>query len=246
MLRKIFLALLIVLVLAGAGFVIWASVAQGPSQQALAALNSGNGVTVTIQQDWIVFSPTNSQPTTGLIFYPGGRVDYRSYSPLLHSIAAQGYKVVLLQMPLNLAIFGVEKAADVIKAFPEVKSWAVGGHSLGGSMAAQFVSNHFSAVQGLVFWASYPAGSLKDRFDFKVVSISGSLDGLATPAKVDDSHKLLPDNTTYVVIAGGDHGQFGSYGDQPGDNPASISPDEQWKQIVDATVGLLKQIQQTQ
>jgi hypothetical protein len=243
MLRKIFLVLLIVLVLAGAGFVLWASSALGPSQQALAALNSANGVTVSVQPDWIVFNPEGSQPATGFIFYPGGRVDYRSYSPLLNRIAAQGYKVVLVQMPLNLAVFGVDKAADVMQAYPEVKAWAIGGHSLGGSMAAQFVTNHFNAVQGLVFWASYPAGSLTARFDFKALSISGSNDGLSTPAAIKDSRILLPDTATFVVISGGDHAQFGSYGDQPGDNPATISPEEQWQQTVTATVSLLKEIE---
>ena len=242
MLRKVILGLLIVIVLASAGFVIWASAALGPSQTALAALNSGNGVIVTNHPGWIMFSPENSQLTTGFIFYPGGKVDYRSYAPLMSLIAAKGYQVVLVQEPLNLAIFGIEKAQDVIKAYPQIKSWAIGGHSLGGSMAAQFVSNHLNSVQGLIFWASYPAGSLADRTDVIVTSISGSKDGLSTSDKIEASKKLLPDATTFVVISGGDHGQFGSYGDQPGDTPATISPADQWQQTVDATVALLKQI----
>ncbi len=52
--------------------------------------------------------------------------------------------------------------------------------------------------------------------------------------------KLFPNSTTrFVLIQGGNHGQFGSYGDQPSDNPATISPTAQWEQTADATFQLL-------
>jgi hypothetical protein len=237
--KKVSISLVIVLLLAGAGFVIWASDAQGPSKQALADMQGGNGVVVENQAGWTVFRPQDGQPTVGLIFYPGGRVDYRSYAPLLSQIAAKGYEVVLVPMPLNLAIFGVEKAGDVMAAFPSVKAWAIGGHSVGGSMAAQYVINHPGSVQGLVFWASYPPSSMVALTGLKISLVSGSKDGLATPATIESSHSLLPASTTYVVIEGGNHGQFGSYGSQSGDNPATIDPSVQWQQTVDATVNLL-------
>jgi hypothetical protein len=244
MARKILIGLLALLVVAAAGFVIWASAALGPSQQALAAMNSSGGITVENVSGWTVFRPDNTQPTTGFIFYPGGKVEYRSYAPLLRLIAAQGYEVVLVPMPLNLAIFGIDKARDVIKAFPQVKTWAIGGHSLGGSMAAQFVGSNPGIVQGLVFWASYPGASLSSAPGLKVLSVSGSQDGLATPAAIDSSKKDLPPGTSYEVIKGGNHGQFGSYGDQPGDNQASIPPEEQWAQVAAATAALLNEIGQ--
>ena len=243
MTKKILIGLVIVLALAGAGFVIWASIAQGPSQEALAVMkNDGNGVVIESQAAWTVFRPQTGQPSTGFIFYPGGRVDYRSYAPLLSDIAAKGYEVVLAPMPLNLAIFGVEKAGEVIAAFPQVKIWAIGGHSLGGAMAAQYVINHPGAVQGLVLWAAYPPSLMIGRSDLKILLVSGSKDGLATPATIEASHLLLPDSTIYVIIEGGNHGQFGSYGDQPGDYPATIPPADQWRQTVDATVNLLAEL----
>jgi pimeloyl-ACP methyl ester carboxylesterase len=131
----------------------------------------------------------------------------------------------------------------VINAYPQIQHWAIGGHSLRGSMAAQFVSNHPGKVAGLVVWASYPAGSMVDN-PVQVVSISGSQDGLATPAKIDVGHKLEPANTRFVVVAGGNHAQFGSYGLQPGDGTATISPAVQWEQTVKATLDLLNQIEQ--
>ena len=73
-----------------------------------------------------------------MIFYPGGRVDPRSYAPAARAIAAQGYLAVITPMPLNLAVFTPGRAAQVIAAYPEIHTWAIGGHSLGGAMAANF------------------------------------------------------------------------------------------------------------
>jgi pimeloyl-ACP methyl ester carboxylesterase len=235
---------LLILALAGIfGFTIWASAASGPSTTALIALQSDAKVRVTVGTDQITFSPLYTNPQTGLVFYPGGKVDFRSYSPLLHAVAAQGYEVVVVRMPLNLAVFGVERAAQVMADDPKIKNWAIGGHSLGGSMAASFAFSHPDLVQGLVLWASYPASnnSLANRH-IRVVSIFGTRDGLATPAKIDQSRAYLPGDTEWVTIDGGNHAQFGSYGLQQGDNPAQVPASVQWDQTVAATVNLLKSL----
>jgi hypothetical protein len=230
------LGLLAVLVL---GFIGWGSTPAKPMPEALTALQSDSTVKVEAGK-WLVFSPLASKPTSGFIFYPGGRVDYRAYAPAAHQVAAHGILVVIVHMPLNLAVFNPGAAADVIAAYPEIQYWAVGGHSLGGSMAANFVHSHPSAVQGLVLWASYPASSdnlVLSRL--KILSISGTLDGLSTPAKVEASRALLPVDTIFVPIEGGDHAQFGWYGPQAGDNPATISRADQQNQIIQATLDFL-------
>ena len=232
----------ILLVVGLAGFVIWANNAAQPMPEALAALQSDSAVTVS-QADWIEFAPASGSPTTGFIFYPGGRVDYRAYAPAARQIAAQGYLVVIPRMPLNLAVFSPNAAAQVMAAYPQITRWAVGGHSLGGAMAANFAHSHPGAVQGLVLWAAYPAGSDDlSASGLRVASISGTLDGLATPAKIQASRALLPADTTWTAIAGGDHAQFGWYGPQSGDNPAEISREEQQAQTVAATQALLESI----
>jgi hypothetical protein len=106
-------------------------------KQAINALQSDSNVTV-ISGQWLTFKPTTTNYTTGLIIYPGGRVDYRSYAPLAHAIANEGYLTIIVPMPLNLAVFGANAANEVIASHPEITSWAIGGHSLGGTMAAQF------------------------------------------------------------------------------------------------------------
>ena len=72
-----------------------------------------------------------------------------------------------------------------------------------------------------------------------MTSIYGTLDGLATTEKIAASRPQLPPTTEWVAIAGGNHAQFGWYGPQSGDNPATISREEQQRQIVEATLRLL-------
>jgi dienelactone hydrolase len=146
-------------------------------------------------------------------------------------------------MPLNLAVFAPDRAAEVMAAFPQIGRWAVGGHSLGGAMAARFALQNPDAVQGLVLWAAYPASTDDlSGHPLAVASIYGTLDGLATEDKIAASRPLLPGNTLWVAIEGGNHAQFGWYGPQSGDGTATISREEQQRQIVAATLELLSRL----
>ena len=241
-LRWILIAVVAVLALGALGFVAWAEIIPAPEPAALAALQSDAAVQVTNSR-WLVFTPMAAAPATGFIFYPGGKVDPRAYAPQARAIAAQGYLVVIVPVPLNLAFFAPNAAADVQAAYPNITHWAVGGHSLGGVFAAHFAHDHPRTVQGLALWASYPQAS--DDLSgsaLLVVSISGTLDGLSTPAKIEASRPLLPANTTWVAIEGGDHGQFGWYGPQAGDNPATVDHAAQSAQTVAATVAMLAEL----
>jgi hypothetical protein len=237
---RLFTIILVVLLISVTfGFVIWGETPAGPMPEAQTSLQSDMLVNVTFGQ-WLTFSPVGSQPTTGFIIYPGGRVDYRSYAPAAHKIAAQGYLVIIMRMPLNLAVFSPGAATEVIAFHPEIDQWAIGGHSLGGAMAANFAKKNPGLIQGLVLWAAYPASSdnLSDS-GLHVISIYGSMDGLASIAKIDFSRSLLPADTTWLSIEGGNHAQFGWYGNQSGDNPAKISRTTQQDQIISGTISLL-------
>lgn len=240
---KIAGAVLLVALLAGAAvFLIWAANPLGPMPEALQAMQSDDLVQVT-DQGWLVFDPVSGSADTGFILYPGGRVDYRSYAPLARLIALHGYKAVIVPMPLSLAVFAPSRAENVIASFPAINNWAIAGHSLGGAMAASFTNNNPDLIDGLIFLAAYPAAS-DDLSNSQVItaSIFGTLDGVAPPDQIRNSQDLLPETTRWFPIEGGNHAQFGWYGPQNGDNPATISREEQQSQTLEAIFEVLQQI----
>ena len=237
-LKRILIGVGIVLVVGVLGLAVWGNDAYQPTDVALAALQSDVQVNVTEQNGFIVFAPTDETPKTGFVFYPGGRVDFRAYSPALRRISEAGYLVSVVKVPINFAFLDINAANKVIDQFPEIEHWAVGGHSLGGVAASSFASGNLDKVQGLVLWASYPANDALKDTAIKVVSIYGTND-MAGMEPFQKSKSLLPPTTQFVVIDGGNHAQFGAYGPQGGDNAAGIPMEEQWAKAVDATVSLL-------
>ncbi len=245
--RNILLIIAAILALLVIGFVAYSRIATaGPQQEALDALVSDQFVEVETDAgpgDWLIFKPAGAAPQTGLILYPGGWVDPRAYAPVAREIAAAGYLVVIPTMPLNLAILDSDQAAEVIQAFPEIERWAVGGHSLGGAMAAQFAGSNPEATGGLALWAAYPAGNVDlSQTDLEVVSIYGSNDGVSEVETVEASRPRLPADTEWLLIEGGNHAQFGWYGPQRGDGTPEIDHLEQQALTVAATVDLMESI----
>lgn len=236
LLLGLFIAALTVL-----GFIVWANSVLGPAPEAFGALRSDAQVTVSSDQ-FIVFQPANKKTSTAFVFYPGGRVDYRSYGVPLHKIAAEGYLVILLPVRLNLALLDINSADRAISSFPTIRHWVVGGHSLGGVAAATYASKH-KDIDGLVLWASYPANDALKNSKMKVISIYGTQD-ISGMDDFENSRALFPMDAQYVVIQGGNHAQFGDYGIQPGDNEATIPREDQQKQVVDATAQFLKELSQ--
>jgi len=232
------IGLAVVLAVAMTGFLAWTRLARYPAFPEATALAQ----TAQTPQGWYVFQP--SQPAqTGLIFYPGGLVDPAAYAPLMKKLSEQGIMTVIVPMPLDLAIFGVNKANDVIAAYPGIKQWFISGHSLGGSMVAEFVKSHPSAVAGIAFMAAYPADTTNlSTLPIKVVSVHGSNDGLATGPKIQNSLNNLPVDTKVVTIEGGNHAQYGNYGPQAGDGAATISREDQQQQTVNAVMELVNEL----
>ncbi len=173
-----------------------------------------------------VYKTENAE--TGLIFYPGGKVEYTSYEPLMMACAEKGIMCVLLEMPFNLAVFDVNAAEGIQKKFPEIENWYVGGHSLGGSMAASFLEGNAEEFQGLVLLASYSTVDFSET-DLKVISVYGSEDKVLNMEKYEESKTNLPENFTEYVIDGGCHAYFGMYGSQDGDGTPTVSNAEQIK-----------------
>ncbi len=193
-------------------------------ETAMASLNGSETVTVMQKENLTVFTPEES--TAGFIFYPGGKVEDISYAPLMMELAEENILCVLVEMPLNLAVLDIDAANGIPEQFPEVESWYIGGHSLGGSMAAFYVAEHSDDFQGLVLLAAYSTSDLS-KLDLDVLSIYGDQDGILNMEKYNQYRSNLPDSAAEVIIPGGNHAQFGSYGFQEGDGEAAITTQEQ-------------------
>lgn len=189
----------------------------------------------------LYFIPKKPGATSmGFVFYPGAKVPKEAYSYLARALAQAGYPTVLVGVPLGFAIFGVESAARPAVALPDVKTWVVGGHSLGGVAAALYAKKHQDLVAGIVFLASYPPGGASlANTKIQALSISASNDMLATREKIAKSRLLLPESTRYLVIDGGNHAQFGDYGTQRGDGAAEIPPSLQQRVTAESVSAFL-------
>jgi len=172
----------------------------------------------------------------GLIFYPGGKVEALSYLPLLRRVADGGAFAVLCEMPLNLAILDLNAADRVIARFPRVGRWVVGGHSLGGSMAAQYAANNPDRVCGLVLLAAYAPSAIPEGIP--ALSVYGSEDGVMNRERYAAALEFLPEFDE-VVIPGGNHAGFGDYGPQSGDGEAAVPPEAQQEAAARAILDFL-------
>lgn len=183
---------------------------------------------ITVQDNLTILSP--SYPTdTAIIFYPGAKVEAEAYLPLLDQIRQTGVTCILVHMPFNMAIFDADAAEEVISQFPEFQHWYIAGHSMGGAMASKFASDHPDQVDGLILMGAYIYGNYPDE---RTLTIYGSLN-----QSVED-HIDYTENI--VEIEGGNHAQFGNYGPQKGDPPATISAQEQQAQTVAAIEAFLQ------
>ena len=248
-------------------------------QTAQAALESTDTVTVLTGDDLILFAPADTDPAVAFLFYPGGKVEYTAYAPLLHELAENGVLCALLEMPLNLAVLDMDAAAGIPETlsaqYPAVERWYIGGHSLGGSMAASYAasltaertetqaagltevpstdrtespaasqavssaSSSFSSYDGLVLLAAYSTADLTDT-GMRILSIYGTEDHVLNLEKYEKYRENLPAGVQEILIRGGNHAQFGSYGAQDGDGDAAITAKEQRQLTVESLLGFFR------
>lgn len=229
--KLIFIIILSILVIALSSFGIYVSDYYSADSQALAALIPTENYEVNNTELSITFTPTEKQSSVGIIFYPGGKVEAEAYSVLITPLAENGYTAIVVKMPFNLAFFGVNRAEDVINAHPEIDSWVMAGHSLGGVFASEYAVNNQEKIEGVIYLAAYPSSDASSS-SLKALSIRGSKDGLTTQEDIDSNQRKFPLNTTFITLEGGNHYQFGNYGVQAGDNKSTISREEQQQQAI--------------
>ena len=218
-----------VIVLLLCGFCWWYAADYYHADDVTEYMRSSENVSVRQDGNAVAFVP--DEAVQGFIFYPGGKVEHTAYAPLMSKLADHGVLCVLVEMPLNLAVLDIDAADGIRERYPQIKSWYIGGHSLGGSMAASHAVNNASDYDGLVLLASYSAADLSNT-DLEVLSIYGSKDGVLSAEKYAENKVNLPASFEEHVIKGGCHAGFGSYGAQAGDGVPEISGEEQMEETV--------------
>jgi len=201
-------------------------------QDALVAMEPDEKSSVS-QGNNIVIAPGSNTAQMGIIFYPGGRCDSRAYAPIMRPLAASGNLVVIPNMPLRLAVLDANRAGKIMAEYPDIERWIIGGHSMGGAMAAAWAYKHPESVNGLFFVASYPSSMhALPNSPLPMAMLYGTQDTITRKSEFEASYERLPSHTEFVAIEGGDHYQFGSFGNV--DVTATISREEQQKQTVAA------------
>ena len=182
-------------------------------------------VVITVMEDNnIVYEPVDTKK--GLIFYPGGKVEYTAYEPLMKSLASKGILCVLVEMPFHLAVFDMNAADGIQNHFPQIENWYIGGHSLGGAMAASYIGENATEYEGLILLGAYSTADLTES-SLEVLSVYGSEDKVLDKEKYDENIINLPDDFEEIVLEGGCHAGFGMYGEQKGDGVPQITNEEQ-------------------
>ena len=240
LLQKILIIICVVLLAIAAVFGFYVHDYYHADTEALAVLKQPDPQVAVdiVKGKQIVFRPAVAT-VSGLIFYPVGKVQYEAYAPLMQALARHGIFCVIARMPCNLAVLDVNAAAGIAELYPEVKHWYIGGHSLGGVMAASFAAGHSDEIDGLILLAAYTTKSLAEG-SLRCLSVYGSEDGVLNMESYQKNYKNLPSGTKEYVIEGGCHAYFGNYGIQDGDGTPSITRDEQIAQTADVVAAFLK------
>lgn len=224
--KIILVSLLLLLLMGSGGFYLYVEDYYEADATALAALDEEE---VHLLSDELILIEQDEASSTALIFYPGAKVEYLAYLPILNQLSKDaGISIFITRMPFNMAIFDANRANSIIESYPDIEQWYIGGHSMGGAMASQYASKNQEKIEGLILLGAYLYG---DYPASNSLTIYGTLN-TSVADKIDYTENI-------VAIEGGNHAQFGNYGQQKGDAVATISQSEQQELAIDAIVDFI-------
>lgn len=224
--KIILISIVVTLIILPGVFYIYTLNYYRADDDALQVINN-NSSDVKNHRNITVFYPDDKSEgtTTGLIFYPGGKVEDVAYAPILYDLSKRGITCILLKMPFNLAVFNIDAADSVYGEFPHIKNWYIAGHSLGGAMASSYVEDNGDKLNGMILLGAYP---INDE-DVPTLVIYGSEDLGLDLSKLENTENK-------IELSGGNHANFGNYGIQKGDGIAAMSRMEQQILTIDAII----------
>ena len=246
-------ALVLILVAAAVAFKIYASHYYAADKGVIEEISADEMAEVEIisDKDGTAFVPKSGDYRAVIAFYPGGKVEYRAYDALMYELASRGFVCLLVRMPENIALLGVDVVDKLIPDDEEVEQladsldWYMAGHSLGGTAASKYLADHFSReagagaevagigrFKGLILCGSYPSYDLSGA-PIRMLSVYGSNDGVLNMEAYENARAKWPADSTEVVLDGGIHSYFGSYGIQSGDGEPTITNEQQIEQTAD-------------
>ncbi len=220
------ISIISMLVALTAMFLVYASIYYKADDIALGILKSDQRIDRV--SNFIILSPKEASKQA-LIFYPGAKVEAIAYLPILSKLADNGITCVLVKMPFNMAIFNSSAADKIYELLPHIEHWYIGGHSMGGAMASSYASKNIDRVEGLILLGAYIYGGYPPH---RALTVYGTFN--------DNLEKYIDYSDNIVVIEGGNHAQFGNYGEQKGDPKATISWEMQQKIAVEAIIDFLE------
>lgn len=229
-------------VVIGVAFFVYVGQYYHTDEAALNLVTENTQLTSYYEDDNLYLAPKNQTVKTGIIFYPGAKVEYTAYAPLMADLAEEGYLTCIVKMPYNLAIFDMDAAEQVMAAHKEIEHWYIAGHSLGGAMAANYIGSNEvdDKVEGLILLASYSTVDLSYT-DLGVLSIYGSEDKVLNRESLEEGRAYMPTDYEEICIEGGNHAYYGNYGEQKGDGIATISREAQQQQAKELITHFLEQ-----
>ncbi|BCN30672.1 alpha/beta hydrolase [Anaeromicropila herbilytica] len=227
-LKRIGIGVLIVILALFSAFFIY-TLNYYKADQTAKSVSKEMGSRMVEKNNRIIYYPEKEKDLkTGFIFYPGGKVEPKAYSPLLMKLSNEGITCILAKMPFKLAVFHSNAANKIYKDYPEIENWYIGGHSLGGAMASKCASDGTSSIwKGLILLGAYPVGDI----EVPSLTLYGSEDKVLNKSKLTHKNEF--------EISGGNHAYYGNYGEQKGDGKASITREEQQKIVVDKIMNFI-------
>jgi pimeloyl-ACP methyl ester carboxylesterase len=204
------------------GFLTWFHIVLPADRGATLEVYRDARIVVTQEPGLVMMSSATLTSTDGVLYFPGAKVDPYCYIYPLADVAASGVTVVIMKPLMNMALLDQRDMEALTAIAPEVENWTLAGHSLGGVRACMLASH--PSVTSLVLFASYCATDISAG-DLEVILVTGDQDGLIEPQALKDSLPLLPPGrVTERVLVGANHASFGTYGAQPGDGVATLTP----------------------